>query len=96
MDINDIWKERIDVGMVIDEIWKKVERRYYDSGGGDLWERGEVKETELDELRDSEENGRKMKSQNMKDEGQYKRLKHEIQKSCREPRTNIMRISAKK
>ena len=24
VDINDIWKERIDVGMEIDEIWKKL------------------------------------------------------------------------
>ena len=75
---------------------EKVERWYFDSCGGDLWEGDAAKETELDDSEILHKMEERRKCKNMRDEEQYKKLKQEIRRYVGKPKTNIMKISARR
>ena len=83
-DIDDIWKEEIDMGVEIDETWNKLKEDIA-IVAVEMCERDRMSKKQNwmnSEILNKMEERRKAK--NMKDDGLYTRLKHEIQKLCRE------------
>ena len=81
MEIDEIWKLKDDIVMVAEEICGKEQRPMRQS-----WRNSEIL-SKMEERR---------KCKIMKEEEKYKKLKHEVQKLCREAKDNTMRISARK
>ena len=83
-DIDDIWKEESDMGVEIDETWNKLKEDIA-IVAEEMCERDRMSKKQNwmnSEVLSKVEERRKAK--NMKDGGLYTRLKHEIQKLCRE------------
>ena len=82
-EIDDIWKEEIDMGVEIDETWNKLKEDI--AIVAEMCERDRMSKKQNwmnSEILNKMEERRKAK--NRKDDGRYTRLKHEIQKLCRE------------
>ena len=95
-DIDDIWKEEIDMGVEIDETsWNKLKEDIA-IVAEEMCERDRMSKKQNwmnSEILSKMEERRKAKI--MTDDGLYKKLKQEIQSYVGKSRTNIMRISAR-
>ena len=82
MEVDEIWKRLKDgISTVAEEICgKEMQPKQQNWMNSDILHK-------MEERR---------KCKNMRDEDQYKKLKQEIRKLCGKPKTNIMKISARR